>query len=115
MTPYSSYNLILTMFVLPLSFLLAGSSNRLGNLLLSGRVALLVMLLGYPWDFFAIHLGVWNYPGNPGYRIYGVPINDLWFMWLCTHLACCFLIAIRRRYARGDGDPKSKNASKKDT
>gem|GEM_PF-5905109 len=97
MTHYTAYNLVLAALILPISFWLAGLRDRRHNLLLSARIAFLVTLIGFPWDFFAIHVGVWRYPGDPGVRIYGVPLNDLIFMWLCTHLACSFLVYVNGR------------------
>src|SRR2546421_3014095 len=110
MKPYTAYILSLAAFVLPVSYKLAGSRNRQRNLLLSARIAFLVTLIGYPWDFFAIHAGVWKYPNDPGLRIYDVPLNDLFFMWLGTHLACSFLIAIEGRKPRSQGHTERKDA-----
>jgi lycopene cyclase domain-containing protein len=109
MTPYTAFNLALTVFILPISFILVGPRNRRRPLLLSARVALLVTLIGYPWDFFAIQLGVWRYPNDAGLRIYDVPLNDLIFIWLCTYLTCSFLIAARRWQAGSQGHPERKN------
>lgn len=111
MTPYTAFNLALAVFILPISFLLTGSGNRRRQLLLSARVALLVTLIGYPWDFFAIQLGVWKYPGDAGLKIYDVPLNDLIFIWLCTYLTCSFLIASDRWQTGSQGHTKRKNTS----
>jgi lycopene cyclase domain-containing protein len=110
MTAYTTYNLALATLVLPISYGLTLFGNQRRDLLVSARVALLVTLLGYPWDFFAIHSGVWTYPKYPGIRVYDVPLNDLIFMWLCSHFTCALLIAVRRRYSGGDRQPKSKDA-----
>jgi lycopene cyclase domain-containing protein len=96
MTPYIAYNLALAVFVLPISYWFVGSQNRVRNIILSARIALLVTLISYPWDFFAIHAGIWRYPYDPGWKIYDVPINDLVFIWLGTYLSCCVLIAANR-------------------
>ena len=103
MTPYTAYNLVLAAFTLPISYWLVGASKRRGNLLLSARIALLLTVIYYPWDFFAIRLGVWRYPNHPGLRIYEVPLNDLIFIWLCSFLACNVLIAVDRWRARSQG------------
>ena len=94
-----------------MSFWLLGKSNRLQVFFACVRVAVLITLIGYPWDFFAIRLGVWDYPNDPGSRLYGVPLNDLWFMLWSTHFASCLLIASRRRYSRNDGHPKREDTS----
>src|SRR5260370_29032964 len=96
MTTYYLYNLVFAGFVLPVSYWLVGSKLRRRHLLLSARIALLLTVIYYPWDFFAIRLGVWTYPTNPGVKIYQVPLNDLVFIWLCSFLTCCVLSAGRR-------------------
>lgn len=115
MTPYSLYNLVLAALILPISYLLAGHVSRRRNLTLSARIALLVTLIAYPWDFFAIRAGIWRYPNHPGLRIYDVPLNDLIFIWLCTHLACSFLIAFSRRESNSHRHSKGKDAGEHNT
>ncbi len=110
MNNYTAYNLVLAALILPASYWLAGERNRLHDLLVSARIATLLMLLGYPWDFFAIQLKVWRYPINPGARLHDVPINDLLFMWLCSHLASSVLIAIDRRESGCQGHSEGKRA-----
>jgi lycopene cyclase domain-containing protein len=102
-TTYTLYNLALAVFILAVSYLVAGRANRRRNLVLSARIALLLTLLLYPWDFFAIRLGAWTYPNYDGWRIYGVPINDSLFIWLCSYLTCVVLIAVDRRRSGGQG------------
>lgn len=68
----------------------------------SARAATLVTALGFPWDFFAGYLHAWNYPRDPGMRLYGVPINDLIFMWICTYLACNILLFADERNGSRD-------------
>jgi lycopene cyclase domain-containing protein len=114
MTRYTVYNLALALFALPLSCWLLGPWDRLRALLRCARVALLMTLIGYPWDFFAIKLGVWRYPNYPGYTLHGVPLNDLLFMWVCTHLACSVLMAAQRRQSGRKGHSKGENAGHQD-
>lgn len=109
MTRYTAFNLSLAALILPISYFLAGRRTRQRHLLLSARVALLVTLIGYPWDFFAIQVGVWRYPSDAGLKIYNVPLNDLVFIWLCTYLACSFLIASHRWQAGSQGHAERKN------
>lgn len=97
---YYLYNLAFAAFTLPVSYWLAGSEDRRRHLLLSARIALLLTVIYYPWDFFAIRLGVWTYPLDPGLRIYEVPLNDLIFIWLCSFLTCCVLTAVDRWRSR---------------
>jgi lycopene cyclase domain-containing protein len=94
---YYLYNLLFAAFVLPISYWLVGSELRRRQLRVSARIALLLTVLYYPWDFFAIRMGVWTYPYEPGLRIYQVPFNDLVFIWLCSFLTCCVLFAAQRR------------------
>jgi lycopene cyclase domain-containing protein len=74
--------------------------------MISARIALLITVLLYPWDSFAISLGVWTYPNDTGLRIYGVPLNDSIFIWLCSYLACVVLIRIDSRNSKNGSDPQ---------
>lgn len=94
---YFIYNLVFAVFTIPFGYWLVGPELQGRRLLLPIRVASLLTLLYYPWDFFAIRLGVWTYPLSPGLRIYEVPLNDLIFIWLCSFLTCCALVAGKRR------------------
>jgi len=96
MTRYIAYNLVLAILILPASYHLAGPQNRWRNLRIAARVASLMVLIVYPWDFFAIHLNVWRYPTDPSPTLYDVPINDLVFSWLCSHLSATVLLAVRK-------------------
>jgi len=118
MNPYVVYNVALMAFILPISYWLAGTKNRKRNLMLSARVAFLVTLISYPWDFFAIHLGIWRYPHDPGLRIYGVPVNDLVFIYFCSLLTCSLLTAFNGWKPNGQRhsqckDPGEHNTSNK--
>src|SRR5260370_9670309 len=97
MAAYSFYNLGFSVLVLLASYWVAAPDNRKRHLLLAARIALLITVLLYPWDFFAIRLGVWTYPKDPRLRIYGVPLNDSFFIWLSSFLAARFLILGERR------------------
>jgi lycopene cyclase domain-containing protein len=96
---YTLYNLLLAVLMAGVCYAIAGR-NRRKILLLSARVALLITVLLYPWDFFAVQLGVWTYPRDPGARIYGVPLNDSLFIWLCSFLTSVVLIRSDRRSPR---------------
>jgi lycopene cyclase domain-containing protein len=110
MTIYTAYNLILAALILPFSYWLAGRDGRRRNLLLSARIALLLTVLLYPWDFFAIRLGSWTYPNFDGWRIYGVPLNDSPFIWLCSYLTCVVLIRLDNRRAPNHGNSVGEEA-----
>jgi lycopene cyclase domain-containing protein len=97
MRSYDTYNLLFGGFVLTVSYWLVGPKQRTRQLLLAARIALLLTVIYYPWDFFAIRLGVWTYPTDPGVKIYQVPLNDLVFIWLCSFLTCCVLVATQSR------------------
>ena len=97
MTIYTIYILGFTVFVLPVSYLITGRYDRKRKILLSARIGFLLTLLIYPWDFFAIRLGAWTYPNFAGWTVFGVPLNDLFFIWLCSYLACAVLIRVDSR------------------
>jgi len=96
MNLYTAYNLGLALFAFLALCLLRVFTKQWGDLLLAMRVAFMVTLISYPWDFFAIHMGAWQYPVHPGFKIHDVPVNDLIFIWLCSVLTSSFLIAVRR-------------------
>ncbi len=114
MATYTQYNLILTALILPLSYALLRPPTRTTDMLTSARIGCLMILCAYPWDYFAITLGVWTYPRDPGQRLYGVPINDLSFIWLCTYLTCCALRSAARADAR-NGHAERKHTAKEHT
>jgi lycopene cyclase domain-containing protein len=109
MNQYTAYNVALAITVFPTSCLLLRGSNLRRSLLYCARTALLMTVLGYPWDFFAIKLGAWGYPKAAGATLYGVPVNDLVFMWICTQLTCSVLIAARRWETCGQRHAKSED------
>lgn len=81
MATYSVFNTAI--FILAGVVAFAFTRDR-RSFLANVRVSLLVVLLGLPWDFFAIENGIWIYPRDPGPRIFTVPLNDLWFMFSCS-------------------------------
>lgn len=112
MSTYTAYNLVLLVIIFLASYFLTNSSNRWTDILLSARIGFLVVLLGYPWDFFAIQMNAWSHPNDPGPRLFGVPINDLFLIWLCTFLACIALLSANRREAQRCRKPKGEDARK---
>ena len=100
MTEYTIFNLVLALLILPPIVWQAVRQARWHDLRISARISFLMAVIAYPWDFFAIHLHVWDYPNDPGPRLYDVPLNDLAFIWICTQLASSVLLAIVQRQAR---------------
>lgn len=92
MTPYSWFNLVLAAILVPLSLSRLRTAAQRG---IAFRTAAVMTLVALPWDFVAIHLQVWTYR-DPGFRIYGVPLNDLVFIFLCTLFSATLLIAKSR-------------------
>jgi lycopene cyclase domain-containing protein len=111
MNPYTLFNAALAVLVLTSAYRLLPPERRRTDALLSARIGVLVSLLSYPWDFFAITMRVWRYPVHPGSGIYGVPINDLIFIWLCTVLTTSLLVRLHRGKTGGERHSESKNAS----
>ena len=100
MTGYTVYNLVLAVLILPPIVFLNARQSRWDDLRISTRISFLMAVIAYPWDFFAIHHEVWDYPNDPGLRIFDVPLNDLIFIFLCTQLASTVLLAVVRRQSR---------------
>jgi lycopene cyclase domain-containing protein len=111
MATYTFYNLLLGIVILTAAYLIAGRNRRI--LFLAARVALLITLLLYPWDFFAVRLGVWVYPKDPGVMIYGVPLNDSIFIWLCSFLTSVGLLEVDRRNSSNQADTEGHKAVEK--
>jgi len=93
MSPYTCYNATLALVFVPAVYWITSREQRFRTLLAISRVATLMALTAYPWDYFAISYKVWRYPNHPGPALYGVPVNDLIFIWLCTFLASGVLLA----------------------
>jgi lycopene cyclase domain-containing protein len=88
---YAAYNALLAVTVL-LASVIWFRRNGIAGTRRAAKVALAVMLIGLPWDYFAIKQGIWRYPVEPGPLLHGVPVNDLVFIWLCSYLASTVLI-----------------------
>ncbi len=97
MITYTFYNAALATIMLPVVVGITAKGRRIADLLVAARISLLLALLAYPWDFFAIHLHAWRYVRDPGLLLYGVPLNDLAFIWICSMLTSSVLLAIVRR------------------
>lgn len=63
------------------------------------RTCLIITLISYPWDFFAIQLRAWSHP-DPGLRLFSVPLNDLAFIFLCTAVSSAIFIRLQKRPIR---------------
>lgn len=111
---YGIYNAALVALVLTASWWMLARAGRRQGLFLSARIGLLVVFLGYPWDFFAIRLGIWDYPNSPGAKVYGVPVNDLVFMWISTFLTTSVLITIIGREAGSERHSEREDAREQD-
>lgn len=111
MKAYTVFNFILTAIILPFGYLLAGKQSRRHTLTVASRISLKMVLIAYPWDFFAIRYRVWRYPTDPGLKIYDVPVNDLLFIWICTYLACTLLSAFGRWESARQRHSKSESTS----
>lgn len=101
MSAYSWYTLAFAAFTLGISYWLTSRDGRRRKLMRAARIASLLTLLGYPWDFFAIRLGAWTHPNFEGLRIYGVPVYDSVFTWMFSYFACVILMKFDRRKSHG--------------
>lgn len=85
MNTYSYFNLSFTIVVIAISLICKTSKN---SHIISLKIATIFILLGFPWDYFAIKNNAWHYPKDPGITLYGVPFNDLWFVFVASYLSC---------------------------
>lgn len=109
MTTYTIFNIVILALLLPLSWIVLPKSARMSGTRMAAKNATLLVIVAYPWDFFAGHLGVWRYPENPGFTLYGVPLNDLILVWVCTHFSCCVLYVVIKRQDGRKSHPKREN------
>lgn len=97
MNTYTCFNLVVAATLLPASFYAVPLSCRRAAVRLAIRSATLMTLTAYPWDYFGVQQGAWQYPLNPGFTIYGVPINDLALVWVGTCFSSSIFYAVMRR------------------
>lgn len=102
MTTYTWFNLVIAAALLPASFYAVPASHRRAGAHLAIRSATLMTLTAYPWDYFGVQQGAWRYPLNPGFMIYGVPINDLALIWVGTCFSSSIFYAVMRRQHGGE-------------
>jgi len=86
-TAYSWFN---TVFLLTVGLALVLARPALPRRRTILRVSIVIPALGYPWDFFAIRLECWTY-SDPGPLLFGVPVNDLVFIWCASMLTTLVL------------------------
>lgn len=87
MSTYSVYNLVLAAILVPIGAALLRSR---AHFVACVRAALVIMVMAFPWGVFARDVQVWEY-ADPGTTLYGVPLNDVWFMGTCTFFASALL------------------------
>jgi lycopene cyclase domain-containing protein len=114
MSDYTLYNLGYAALAVPACIVFLHRKTGWRGVRLCGRLGVLVTAFGYPWDFFGIHFEAWSYPKDPGPLLYGVPVNDLVFMWLCTFLATSFLMRVGNRRTGGQRHSESEYTSEED-
>lgn len=112
MNSYVIYNLILGAVLIPISLALLPPPHRWRHVGLAARIGVLIALFGFPWDFFAIRLGAWTYPTDPGLTLYGVPANDLVLMWICSYFTTAVLISSNTRNGSDKGHAEGKDTGK---
>ncbi len=108
MTRYTLFNLALLGVFLPICFVLLRGRTR--QLWKAARVSLAIVLLAYPWDFFAIHFRAWSYPLDPGPLLLTVPVNDLAFIFACSMLATSVYIRFGALEGESHRGPEAKDA-----
>lgn len=90
---YSLFNAALSLPILTSVAFLLRTRREFAKAL---RVALGIAIISYPWIYFLISLGAWDY-SQPGPRLFRVPINDLIFTFLCTLLSGSLFVRLGSR------------------
>jgi lycopene cyclase domain-containing protein len=112
MTKYSIFTVAVVVVSTSVSLYILKRCNLLQSFRTAGLIAFKITVIAYPWDFFAIQLGAWTFPQDPGFRLYGVPINDSLFIWACSLLTVAVLISILEGQRSRDGHTKREHADK---
>lgn len=96
MSNYTLFNLVLGFLVLVVCTCL---TRKPAFHRLAGRISVMMVIIAFPWDFFAVTMGVWVY-SDPGPLLFTVPVNDSAFIFICTYLAVIVLLHFRLRGVR---------------
>lgn len=96
MATYTLFNCCLAVLVVIAAPLLVRSRAQLRAVV---QTAAFVTLLAYPWDFFAVELGVWTY-GEAGILLHGVPLNDSVFIFLCMFVSAAVFSGGNQSYSK---------------
>lgn len=97
MTSYSAFNLLFASLALPVSALFIRSRRQLRACVFTTVISILI---AYPWNAYAIAAGVWA-SIDSGPRLYAVPLNEIWFVAICTFVSSSVL-----SWERGDSRSK---------
>jgi lycopene cyclase domain-containing protein len=87
MTTYTWFNLLFAPIAVIVAFCGIRSWPQARIVL---RTAFAMVFLAYPWDYFAVTWGAWDYP-DPGLRLFLVPINDSVFIFTATLVTATLL------------------------
>lgn len=87
MTRYAILNLVL----LGIAGVAGWSLRSRRQLRLALTVAAFSIVVGYPWDFVAIHLRAWDHR-DAGPRFFEVPAHDLILIFLMTFASAALLL-----------------------
>jgi hypothetical protein len=113
MTTYTIYNISVALLVAPVPFAVP-RMHRWRSIAVAARLAIVITLLAFPWDFFALQMGAWAHPTDPGPRIHGVPLNDLLFIWLASYFTGIMLMASDQREHARQGHPEREDTGEQD-
>jgi lycopene cyclase domain-containing protein len=89
MTAYFIFNLVWFVIALLTAWLLLREIQRLMQVV---RVAMVVVIIAFPWDHLAVASRAWDY-GAPGPRMFGVPLNDSLFILSCSIISSSILLS----------------------
>lgn len=88
MSNFVILNVIVSLFAIIFSVAFIKSKKELAAVLKS---SIIITLVAYPWDYFAITLGVWVFPEDPGPLLYKVPFNDIWLFFTASIMSTSLL------------------------
>ena len=110
MSRYTVFNIALGIVLIAGGSLLIRSREQLRRCV---RASIAILFISFPWDFFAIAFGAWDY-NDPGPRLFTVPMNDLAFFVICSFFAAAVLSWRGRLPTRNAGESSSKHGRHED-
>jgi len=104
MTDYTIFNIVWFTVSLSTAWLFTRDRRKIARIV---RMSAVVVLLSFPWDCLAVAKRAWDY-GTPGPRLFGVPLNDLLFIFSCSAFSGSLLLSQAIGRSNSSAEPQKK-------